>query len=727
MQTRNQNQELHLLDYWRIINNRRHIVISFFIAVVGIVTVYSFVATPHYQGTAKLLINLDTNTTLTFGEGGSTQIQIKDPTEYYNTQKKLLSSRDFVDRVIVKYDLDKNHYFVEKKKKNSEGLFASVAGLLANLFSNTSKRSYGTAVNKAREERDPWLTSLILGHMKIDVGRDSSIMEVHFDSDDPGMAAFIANCIAQAFIEYNLDLRIMPYKNSVEWLSGRLSELKNKVEVSEKSVQKYKEQKGIVSHEARENILTQKLQGLVSELVKVQSARQEAEVKYRQIKEVVDKPALLATVPDIMNNLVIQNLRTAEINLRSQVLELSEKFGPKHPQLIKAKSELDMLQKNLISEARKMLNAAKTEYEIALNREKFLNQSIDEEKQEVLVLSREMIDLKVVSEESENNKRFYEMLLKKLQEATLLSGVTISNIQIIDSAVPPASPIKPDRSKNILLSVVFGLLGGVFLTLFVDYMDDSLKNQDDVETHLGLHFLGIVPSVPDARMVLDATAQVHESYRTIRMGLKLSSSERPLKTVLITSSIPSEGKTTTAANLANVLAQMGERVLLLDADLRRSSIHKYFNVDNSHGIGTVIAEHGNVFSAIRQLESVPNLSILPAGPMFPNPTEVLSSDYMKGLVSSLREKYDRIVIDSPPIMPVSDPLILSGLADGVIVVVQGGVTSRGITQKACQSLSKMQAHIIGIVLNNVKIPKRGYGYYYYSYYHPYAGTGKNAA
>ncbi len=720
------NQEIHLLDYWRIINSRRHILISFFIAVVGIVTVYSFVATPHYQGTVKLLVNQDTNTTLTFGEGGSPQIQIKDPTEYYNTQKKLLFSRDFVDRVIVKYDLDKHPYFVEKKKKSNDGFIASAKSFLVNLFANKSKPSYGAAVNQGRVERDPWLTTLILEHMKVDVGRDSNIMEIHYDADDdPGMAAAIANDIALVYIEYNLDLRITPYKNSVEWLSSRLSELKNKVEASEKSLQKYKEEKGIIAHESKESILTQKLQGLVSELVRVQGERQEAEVKYRQIREVVDKPELLATVPDIMNNLVIQNLRTEELNLRSQVSDLSEKYGPKHPKLIKAKAELGMLRRSIISEARKMLNAAKTAYEIALNREKFLNKSIDEEKQEVLVLGREMIDLKVVSEESDNNKRFYEMLLKKLQEATLLSGVTVSNIQIIDSALPPSSPIKPNRLKNILLAVVVGLLGGVFLTLFVDYMDDSLKNQEDVENHLGQPFLGIVPFVPDAKMLLDATAPVHESYMTIRMGLKFSSSERPLKTVLITSSIPSEGKTTTASNLANVLAQAGERVLLIDADLRRPSIHKYFDVDNSIGIGSVIAEHGDVFPAIRQLKSIPNLSILSAGPMFPNPTEVLSSDHMKELLTALRGKYDRIVIDAPPIMPVSDPLILAGLSDGVIIIARGGVTSRGITLKSCQSLIRMKVPIIGIVLNNVKIPKRGYGNYYYSYYHPYSSTGKN--
>lgn len=721
-----QAEEIHLLDYWRIVNSKRHIVISFFILVVGVVAVYSFAATPLYQSTAKLLVNQENNTTLTFAEGNP-QIQIKDPTEYYNTQKKILFSRTFMDRVVRKHGLDKNPYFVEKKRKAASGVVASLMRFTGSLFSGKPADPGSEAAKLAGEEADPWLTSLLLSRMKVDLGRDSSIMEIHFSSDNPGVAASAANYIAAAYIEYNLDLRLTPYRNSVEWLTGRLSELKSKMEESEKKLQKYKEQKGIISQEAKENILTQKLQGLVTELVKVQGMRQDAEVKYTQIRNVVDKPELLATVPDIMNSQVIQGLRNEELTLRRQLSDLEDKYGPKHPLMIKATSELESVRKSLVGEARKMLNAAKTEYEIALNREKFLNRSVDEEKREVLGLSREMIDFKVVSEESENNRRFYEMLLKKLQEATLLSGVTVSNMQIIDTAIPPGQPVKPDRSKNLLLAVVIGLFGGVFLAIFADYMDDSVKSQDDVDTHLGQHFLGLVPSAPDMAMFSDPQSTISEAYRTIRMGLKFAASQRPLKTILVTSAIPNEGKTTTAANLGLALSQMGERILLVDADLRRQSMHKYFNLDNTTGLGSVIVEQGDVFAAIKRVEGHPHLSVLSAGPTFPNPSEVLSSEGMKTVLASLRDKFDAVIIDSPPIMPVSDPLVLSGLVDGVVLVARGGSTSRAIAKKACQSLEKMQAHIIGVVMNNVKIPKGTYGYYYYSYYRPYGEGRKDRA
>ena len=723
-QQQQRSEEVHLLDYWRIINNKRHIVIAFFTLVVGIATVYSFAATPVYQSTAKLLVNQENNTTLTFAEG-SPQIQIGDPVEYFNTQKKILFSRSFMDRVVRKYSLAENRYFIEQKRKEGSGVITSLRSLAAGIISRP-RASEPEAIKRQKEETDPWLTGYLLGHMKVDLGRDSSIMEIHFTSDNPGIAASLANGIAETFIEHSLDLRLTPYRNSVEWLTGRLAELKGKVEESEKTLQKYKEQKGIISQEAKESILTQKLQGLVAEQVKAQAARQDAEVKYNQIREVVDKPELLATVPDIMNNAVIQGLRNEELTLNRQQSELGEKFGPKHPQMVKINSELQMVRKNLVSEARKMLNAAKTEYEIALNREKFLDRSVEAEKNAVLGVSREMIDFQVVSEESENNRRFYEMLLKKLQEATLLSGVTFSNIQVVDHAIPGAL-ISPNRSRNILLAIVIGLFGGVFLAIFADYLDDSVKSQDDVEVLLRQHFLGMVPAVQDTAVFSDLQSLVSESYRTIRMGLKFAASQKPLRTVLVTSAVPGEGKTTTAANLAVMLANMGDKVLLVDADLRRPAIHKRFGLDNSTGLGSVVLGQAELSSAVRSAAGQPNLSVLTAGPSFPNPAEVLSSERARQVLASLRDRYDLILMDSPPVMSVTDPLILSEMSDGVIIVAKGGATSRVAVRQACQSLEKINSAIIGVVMNYVKAPKGGYGSYYYSYYRAYGEAGKETA
>jgi capsular exopolysaccharide synthesis family protein len=710
-----QEQDIHLLDYWRIIMVRRQIALSFFAVVVAVTAVYSFLATPHYQSTAKLLVNQEANTTMTFGESGSPQFQFRDPAEYAATLKKVLYSRAFADHVVRKYSLDKSAYFAVKKEKSSGGVFSAIRSFIGRLFPAKKASAEDAVRTSPAQELDPWITSFLLSGMSADFGRSGSILEIRFDSDNPGISAQLANALAVDFIAYNLELRVNPYRNSVAWLTERLNEMKAKMESSEQDIQKYKEQKGVVSYEARENIISQKLQGQIAEQVRVQSERQEAEIKYKQIKDVLNKPQLLTTVPDVMNNPVIQGLRTDELQLKKEVSELMEKFGPKHPQMIKARSELEMVQNTLNAEARKMMNAAKTQYEIALSKERLLEKSIEETKDEVLSLSRELIDFKVVAGEAENNRRFYEMLLKKLQEATLTGGVTVSNMQVLDSAVVPSQPVRPARTKNMMLAVLVGLFGGLLLAVFLDYVDDSVKTPEDVDARLGQHYLGMVPNEALHNLVLRPATQVVEAFRTIRMGLLFASSRKPLKTLLVTSSVEGEGKTTTAINIAAALARTGEKVLLLDGDLRRRSLHKRFNMDNPAGIGSVIIEQADLASVIHPVEAVENMHILTAGPAVPNPAELLSSDRMKEILASLSGRFDRVIIDSPPVLPISDPLVLAQLCDGVIMVVRGGVTSRVLAKKACQALEKLNATIVGCILNNVKISDRAYGYYY-SYY-----------
>lgn len=720
-------QDIHLLDYWRIILIRRQVVISFFSVVVAVTAVYSFLATPYYQSTAKLLIDQEANTIMTFGESGSPQVQFRDPAEYALTLKKILFSRAFADYVARKYQLDKSSYFIAKREKATGGVFAEIGLFIWRLFPSKKADAEGALRTPEKAELDPWITSVLLGNMAADFGGSSGILEIKFQSDNAGISAQIANGAAAAFIDYNLELRVNPFRNSVTWLTERLEEMRAKVEHSEKDLQAYKEQKGVVSQEAKENVIAQKLQGQITELIRVQSERHEAEVKHKQMKEVLDKPELLATIPDIMNNAVIQALRTEELHLKKQLSELNEKFGPKHPQMLKTQSELKMVQKNLNGEARKMLNSAKTQYEISLNKERFLDRAIEQTKREVLSLSRELIDFKVVSGEAENNKRFYEMLLKKLQEATLTGGVTVSNMQILDRAIVPGAPFRPARMKNILLAVLIGLFGGVLLAVFLDYIDDSVKSPEDVDVRLGQHYLGMVPNEAKHNMAESPATQIVEAFRTIRMGILFAASQKPIKILLVTSSVEGEGKTTTSVNIAVALARMGEKVLLVDGDLRRRTLHKRFGLDNAKGIGSVIVENADLSAVIRPVAAVKNMSVLTAGPAVPNPAELLASERMKEMLASLRGRFDRIIIDSPPVLPISDPLVLSQLCDGVIMVIRGGTTSRVIAKKACEALEKLNANIVGVVMNNVRITDKAYGYYYSYYSYGYEEKGTKSA
>ena len=726
MQTR--DEEIHLLDYWRVLQKRRHVALAFFAVVVGVVLVYSFAATPIYQGTAQILFELEKNPTMTFAEGGAV-VQMRDSAEYYRTQTEILKSRSFGDRIVRKLQLDQNPYFIEKKDKAGQGfLFAGLKSFITGLLPAKAPPANPIPLATIQEELDPPITSEVLNNMEVEIGKGTNILKIHYYSENPRIAASMANGIAATYIEHNLDIRVKPFRDAVEWLSARMVDSRARMEESEKVVQRYKENQGIVSFEQRENVITQKLQELVTQLVQAEGKRQEAEVRYKQIQSVIKKPELLATVPDIMNNLVIQGLRNEELDIKQKISELTEKYGPKHPQMVQARSELETVQKNLITEARKMLNAAKTEYTIALARERSIRKTMDDQKKEVLELSRKSIDYEVIAGESISNKQFYELLLKKLQEASLSSGINVTNAQVVDSATMPAAPVKPKKGLNVLLAMIIGSLGGVFGAFFVEYMDDTIKTPDDIENVLALPFLGYVPATEKEEgpiyMFSASRASIAEAYRTIRTSIMLSSTEeQPLKIILVTSTIPSEGKTTTASNLAVAMAQMGEKVLLIDTDMRRHNLHKVFSLDNLIGISDLIIDHNNIDAAVRPLSHVPNLHVVTGGTLAPNPSELLGSNSMKGVLATLRSKYDRIILDSPPVMAFSDALVLSRLSDGVVFVIWGGETVRDQIKKVTQSLTGVNAKIIGVVLNNVDMTSRAYSYYHPYYHYYYGGKG----
>lgn len=716
------NEEVHLRDYWRVLLKRRRIAAPFFAAVVVIVAVYSFVATPVYQGTVQLLVDNERNQTLNFSENGAALIQQKDMADYFNTQKTVINSRIFADRVARKLQLNKNSYFKALKEKQGSSLMASISAAIRSFFPDRVKQAGPFSEYTFREELDPFITNVLLKNLTLETEKRSNIMKIKYSATDPTVAAVMANGIAEAFIEHNLDIRVKPYRDAAEWLSSRLVESKAKVEESENLLQRYKEGKGVVSFEAKENILNQKLQELTTQLVQTESKRQDAEIKYRQIQSVIDKPEQLTTVPDIMNNLVIQGLRTEELALRRLVSELSEKFGGKHPQLIKSNSQLEMVKRSINLEARKMLSAAKADYEVALSRENSLRRGYEEQKKEVLGLTRKAIDFNVIAGESGSNKQFYDLLLKKLQEASLSGGMSVSNIQIVDNAIVPDGPIKPNRAKNMLLALLLGLFGGISAAFFIEYMDDTLKTAEDVDKAINLPLLDIVP-LTDVRegplfVLSNPKSATAESFRTIRTGIILSSlDENPLKVLLVTSAIPNEGKSTVATNLAVAMSQMGERVLLIDVDQRRHDLHEFFAIDNSVGISDLIIDPARPFTdAIKKLDVLPNLSLITGGTLAPNPSELLGSDRMKTLVVGLREQYDRIILDSPPLMAFSDSLVLSRLSDGVILVAWGAKTPRDTIVKAADSLKAVGARIIGVVLNKIDTTRNS-NYAYYSYYY----------
>ncbi|MBI5971493.1 MAG: polysaccharide biosynthesis tyrosine autokinase [Deltaproteobacteria bacterium] len=732
-------EEIHLRDYWKIFLKRRNVAFLTFAVIAGISATYSFTAKPVYEGSTQVLVDLENNPTMTFTEGGSPYLQMKSFNDYFNTQKQILTSRTFADRVVRKLQLDKSLYFQAQKRANAEALLPSIKAFIRDsiksFFPDKKPSSAEQFLNiQPYVELDMAITNMLLDNMTVVPGGKANILRINFASGDPKVAAAMANAIADTYIEHNLDIRVKPYKDAVEWLSARMVDLRTRVEESEKVLQLYREGKGIVSFESKDNVLVQRLQELVTQLVQSGAKRQETEVKYNQIKSVIDKPELLSTVPDIMNNMVIQNLRIGELDLRKKISELSEKYGPKHPQMVRAKTELEVVRKNLLDEARKMLSAAKTDFDIALSRENSIKKTIEEQKIDVLDFGRKAIEFNVVAGEADSNKRFYELLLKKLQEASLSSGITISNVQVVDRSVTPVAPVSPQKGLYTLLGALIGAFTGIFLAFFVDYMDDTVKTPEEVEKLLRLPFLGVIPAIKEKEKGMifvspEAKTPIAESYRTLMTSVIFASIDKSPQVILVTSGTPNEGKTTTSSNLAAAMAGMGEKVLLIDADLRKSAIHKTFDLDNSTGLTNLIMEGGALSAHVKNAAGIPSLDILTSGAHAPNPSELLSSTRISEFIAEAKKKYTRIILDSPPVMAVSDPLLICRHVDGVVLVAWGGMITGDLLKRTSQMIANVNAKVLGVCLNNVKITRRsGYQYYpYYSYGYGYGyGYGESS-
>ena len=401
---------------------------------------------------------------------------------------------------------------------------------------------------------------------------------------------------------------------------------------------------------------------------------------------------------------LIETLKEKQVVLETQLAELSKRYKDKHPKMIRMKAELQSVKEKL-----------------------------DYHTTEILCLNRKAIQYGTLRREAESNREMYNILLKRAKETSLSEGLQTGNIRVVDPAEVPVKPFRPRKKLNILLSSIIGLIGGIGLAFFFEYLDNTIKTPDDVEHYIKLPFLGFVPrtkeKVADPKTVdlishEEPRSTISEAYRSIRTAIMFSSSEKPVKSILVTSAGPQEGKTTNVINLAITMAQAGDKVLLVDTDMRRPRIHKTFAYDNSKGLTNYLVGNAEIESVI-QHTSMPELSILPCGPIPPNPSELLISDRMKQLIKQVNGQFDKILFDSPPIAAVTDAVILANMADGVVQVIHNGKTNCNVILAGKEKLLGAKAKILGVILNNVDTSRENYYYYYYHHYY-YGEDGKKS-
>jgi capsular exopolysaccharide synthesis family protein len=587
----------------------------------------------------------------------------------------------------------------------------------------------------------PAILGAFLGRLVVKRVPNSRLIEVQFEAEDPQLAAQIVNGHLHNYVEENFRSKYDATTQASNWLSAELEELRIKVEKSEDARIAYQRENQIWQIDEKEDITSQKLGDLSKAVTEAQTDVAQKEALYRMaISGNVD------ALPAARNNDVVSTLLKRKSELDEQHAEALDQYGPNFPKVLRLAAQQKEVEESLANARKTMVESVEEEFNTARSHVELLQEALDKQKAEANDLAEKLVQYHILQHDAESNKQLYDGLLQKLKEAGITAGLRSSNIRVVDPALAPSSPSRPQKARNILLAILVGLVGGVGLALFREYLDNTVKSPDDIESLTGLPSLAVVPSLPGLRTshsrfsrlarqaapqsasgprvellsYIQPKSQISEAFRALRTSLLLSQADHPPQVILVTSALPREGKTTAAVNLAVTLAQLGDRTLLMDSDLRKPGIRRALNltIGKEMGLSSYLAGVSTLDEVIIPHPTINNLAALTTGPVPPSPADLLSSHRMREAIVELRHRFKFIVIDSPPVMAATDAVILSALTDGVLLVVRSGETPKEAFTRTRDLLAAVKCRLLGVVLNAVDSSAPDY---YYSYrYYPYA-------
>jgi capsular exopolysaccharide synthesis family protein len=717
-----QEDEKHLTDYLRVLYKRRWVAIPMFLVILVIGVINTYRTTPVYEAHAQILIEKDTPRVGGFNELFAQQDGWYND-EFYQTQYRILQSRSLARKAVIGMKLGLHPAYKRMIETPPPMTLTGAAGAA---YSAAKKAIVGEAPHAERREvqeprvsgetaQEAALVDSFLGALTVVPIRNSRLVELRFTSTEPQLAADMANALSKTYIEQNLEFKFNSSKEATDWLSSQMAEQRKKVEDSELQLQRYKEQHDAVAVEDRQNIVVQRLGEMNAAVTKAKTMRIEKEALYNQLKAMQGSGAL-DSFPAVLASDYVQTIKANLGDLQRQQAQLADKYGDRHPEMIKIRTAIQSTEAKLKNEIDKVVDSVRSEYESARAQETSLAGALDSQKYEALSLNRKGIEYSVLHREAESNRQIYESLMQRTKETGISGDFKASTIRVVDAAEVPKSPFLPRRERDASLAGLTGLLFAVGLVFFFEYLDNRIKTPQELRSTLNVPFLGMVPSVPDQHQALiteGVPANFAEAVRSIRTNVLFSSAEEGAHIVVVTSAGPGEGKSVVSSNLAVSLAQAGQRVLVIDADMRRPRVHEIFDLPQEPGLSNLLVGDCKPSEAVRKWSTVPGLCVLPAGMIPPNPAELLGSQRFEEYISTLGEHFDWVLIDSPPVLAVADAAVVANGASGVVFVVGADQTSRQAAREAIHQLQSAHARVIGAVLNRVDLERNPYYYAHY--------------
>ena len=771
-----------LLDYWKAIRKRLWLVAGIAVLVTTLAAIYMARKPDIYSATARIQVDLEQVNQDLVTNDRQRPISNPDPS-YFNTQLQLLDSEGLLRQVVKEHSLDTNKEFLSAKSEGTgilRGMLRTI-GLASDPKKDTASSdefaaSAGSSLISSDEIAEavrlaPYV-DIIRKNMSVEPVResratvkDTRLIEISFRHTNPQLAAFVVNSIGETFVTANQNKRSGTSRKTSDFLQKRIADLQSEIRSDELELSELQKNIGILKTDGEQTIVIERLAGLNKNLLETENKRKEAEAQYFAIK---DSPEAINALAEADNQRIIQDRKLAIIayrndtqkkiaDFRSQRAKLLQEYKESAPEIVEIDTQIRSLEDSLAKlvddntqevqklqerTAKLLVDNLRTKYLQAKNEEDKIRASYDQQYNEAQVQNSGAVRLKLLEQTIETNRGFLDNIRKQQSSNDVASQGSDNNISVAGFAIPPEHPVSPSRLMTVFAALFLSTLFGMGLALFLEYLDDTIRTTEEIETYLQLPALAAIPtidSIPKRRLLLvgaaneeaedpanselliyaDSRSSLAEAYRQLRTSILLSTAGHAPKSLLITSSLPSEGKTTTATNTAISLAQTGAKVLIIDADMRRPRLHSVFNIGNGDGLSTILSTElteAEILKVIK-LDEGTKLNLLTSGPIPPNPAELIGSEQMANLLKLLSQHFTHIVVDSPPITSFTDGVLIASMVDGVILVVHAGKSSRQVVRRARQLLQDVGAKIFGVVLNNVNLRSQDNYYYYQSYYH----------